>query len=470
MGVAISDWRLARAVSRLGQLGVVSGTALDVVLARRLQCGDPDGHVRRAFAAFPDRGAVNDVLARFFVPGGKPANAPFRSIPMFSMRPTRRMQMLAVLGGFVEVFLAKAGHRGRVGINFLQKVQFPTAGVLYGAMLAGVDYVLVGAGIPREIPILLDRLVSHEPAEVTIYVTGALDGERFTSPFDTSAMLAPAARPSLTRPRFLPIVASATLAASLARGGGRIDGFVVEHHTAGGHNAPPRGRLTLSADGEPVYGPRDEVDFARIGEIGVPFWLAGGAGTPERLTAAKAAGATGIQVGTLFALCRESGLAAPLRDALLSRVRHGSARVTTDPLASPTGFPFKVAQLEGTLSDQAVYEARERRCDLGYLREVYRRDDGTPGYRCPGEPVADYVRKGGSVEDTIGRKCICNGLASTAGLPQMRGGHAEPPIVTAGDSLAADVAPLLRSRAAYSAADVISYLTGQSLSSSSDVA
>ncbi len=37
MGAGISDWRLARAVSRLGQLGVVSGTALDQILARRFR-------------------------------------------------------------------------------------------------------------------------------------------------------------------------------------------------------------------------------------------------------------------------------------------------------------------------------------------------------------------------------------------------------------------------------------------------
>ena len=30
-GVGISDWRLARSVSCLGQLGVVSGTALDQI-------------------------------------------------------------------------------------------------------------------------------------------------------------------------------------------------------------------------------------------------------------------------------------------------------------------------------------------------------------------------------------------------------------------------------------------------------
>jgi NAD(P)H-dependent flavin oxidoreductase YrpB (nitropropane dioxygenase family) len=53
MGVAISNWRLARTVSQLGQLGVVSGTGIDTVMVRRLQDGDPGGHVRRAAAHFP---------------------------------------------------------------------------------------------------------------------------------------------------------------------------------------------------------------------------------------------------------------------------------------------------------------------------------------------------------------------------------------------------------------------------------
>ena len=46
MGAGVSSWRLAQAVSQLGQLGVVSGTALDLIFARRLQDGDPGGHMR----------------------------------------------------------------------------------------------------------------------------------------------------------------------------------------------------------------------------------------------------------------------------------------------------------------------------------------------------------------------------------------------------------------------------------------
>ena len=54
MGAAVSDWRLANAVARTGQLGVVSGTAIDTVFVRRLQDGDRGGHMLRGME-FPAR-------------------------------------------------------------------------------------------------------------------------------------------------------------------------------------------------------------------------------------------------------------------------------------------------------------------------------------------------------------------------------------------------------------------------------
>lgn len=461
MGVAVSSWRLARAVSSLGHLGVVSGTALDVVLARRLQLGDADGGIRRAAAHFPAPDVARAVLARFYRPEGMAGTEPFAGKAMFVAQPARHVQALAVLAGFVEVFLAKEGHGGPAGINFLEKVQLPTPAVLYGALLAGVDYVLVGAGIPRDIPELLDRLVRHEPARLPLHVTGAVAADDFALTFDPSIVGEAGARAPLRRPRFLAIVSSATLAVSLARHGGRVDGFVVEGPAAGGHNAPPRGSLHLTETGEPAYGPRDVVDLARMRGTGLPFWLAGSCATPAALADARRQGAAGIQVGTLFAFCEESGVEPALRARVHAKVRAGEARVRTDPFASPTGFPFKAVELEGTLSDPAVYAARRRQCDLGYLRETYKRPDGTLGYRCPAEPVEDYVRKGGHISDTVGRKCICNGLLATVGLGQRKAAGTEPAIVTAGSGLP-DVAELLRERDSYSAAEVVAYLTGGS--------
>jgi len=205
--------------------------------------------------------------------------------------------------------------------------------------------------------------------------------------------------------------------------------------TAGGHNAPPRGALQLDGDGQPIYGQRNVVDLPRLAELGLPFWLAGGYGTPARLGEALSMGAAGVQIGTAFALCRESGLTESNRRALRALSASGEARVYTDPLASPTGFPFKVAPLAGTLSDDEVFRRRERVCDLGFLRRVYRREDGRLGYRCPSEPVDEYLRKGGAVEDTAGRKCLCNALLANVGLAQVRADGEEASLLTVGNHL-----------------------------------
>ncbi|MGA7525323.1 MAG: nitronate monooxygenase [Acidobacteriaceae bacterium] len=462
MGAGVSSWRLAQAVSSLGQLGVVSGTALDQILIRRLQDGDSDGAMRRGLAAFPIRAIADRILRDYFIPGGRAATAPYRTTPAHSKNEPRELTELCIVSNFVEVFLAREGHSNPVGINYLEKIQIPLLSCLYGAMLAGVRYVLMGAGIPLSVPGVLDRLAEHQPVEYPLHVTGAHDGDDVAMRFDPRDYWdsPTAAQPQLRRPAFLAIISSNTLATTmLRRANGRVDGLVVETRTAGGHNAPPRGKLQLDDHGEPIYGERDAIDFAKIRDLGVPFWLAGGYGSPSKLQEALALGATGVQVGTAFAFTRESGLRDDLKQALLDKALHGEARVFTDPLASPAGFPFKVAQLEGTASDDAVAAARPRICDLGFLSEIVRTDDGDLVHRCPAEPLSLYLSKGGKAEDAAGRKCLCNALIANIGHPQVRcGRHVEPPLVTAGDDLT-EIARFLPANAdTYSAADVLNAL------------
>ena len=81
MGIAVSNWKLARAVSLAGQLGVVSGTALDSVFVRRLQDGDPCGSIRRALASFPKPEISAEILKKYFKPEGRGPDEPYVALP-----------------------------------------------------------------------------------------------------------------------------------------------------------------------------------------------------------------------------------------------------------------------------------------------------------------------------------------------------------------------------------------------------
>lgn len=458
MGVGVSNWHLAQTVSKLGQLGVVSGTALDSLFVRRLADGDKGGHMRRGLDAFPFPEMAKRVWQEHFVAGGKPAAAPYPLLPMHQKRAPRKLVELCMVANFVEVSLAREGHRNPVGVNYLEKVQLPLLYSIYGAMLAGVGYVLMGAGIPLHIPGVLDAFVAQHAAEYKLQVTGAASDLDTQMRFDPSDYVE-GPLPQLQRPKFLAIVSSNTLATTmLRRASGKVDGLVIEGPTAGGHNAPPRGKLKLTSAGEPVYSERDQVNIAELRALGVPFWLAGGYGNPAKLRQAVEQGAAGVQVGTAFAFSRESGMEAGMKQQLIDRAAAGTGEVFTDPLASPTGFPFKVAQLEGTSSAAETYQQRKRVCDLGYLREPYFAADGAIRYRCAAEPVENYLLKGGKIEETAGRKCLCNALMANIGYPQARGDRVEPALITVGDDLNTIGQFLAPGAASYGAADVVESL------------
>lgn len=462
MGVSVSNYVLANAVAKTGNLGVISGTAMDLVLARRLQQGDPNGDLRAAFDAFPLKEMAERVWNKYFVPGGKADSKPFISRPMPNMNPGKPWLELTVVANFVEVWLAKRGHSNPIGINLLEKIQLPHVPSLFGAMLAGVDYVLMGAGIPRQIPAVLDSLSQLNSTSYRIDVTGAGPGEVYETQFDPKE-LGEWTTDTLKRPFFLAIVSSTALAQNLLKKcTPPVDGFVIEGPLAGGHNAPPRGGITLDENNEPIYGPKDEVDLPSFAALGAPFWLAGAYGEPEMLNHALENGAQGIQVGTAFAFCNESGIEPSMKAEIIRQVLAGEVEVHTSAVASPTGFPFKIARVKGTLSDIATYKNRTRICDLGYLRTCYKQEDGKIGYRCPAEPVDDYLKKGGSIEDTEGRMCVCNGLMSTVDLGQTRkDGTHEPVLVTAGNDLVKIARYIPEGQTDYTAEDVIAMLTSK---------
>jgi NAD(P)H-dependent flavin oxidoreductase YrpB (nitropropane dioxygenase family) len=383
---------------------------------------------------------------------------------MWTLNPPEALDALTVISTFVELFLAKEKHQNAVGINLLEKVQMPTMASLYGAMLAEVDVILMGAGIPVQIPGILDKLANHQAVSYRLDIEGAGQGDDYRLHFDPKKIFPGIAEKigQLRRPYFLPIISSVVLAkALLKRATGTVDGFIVEMPTAGGHNAPPRGPLRLDEGGEPIYGKKDIVELNKIKQLGLPFWLAGRYDSAEKLQEALDAGASGIQVGTAFAYCAESAMDETLKNRIIQEVITGQITVVTNPVVSPTGFPFKVVQLAGTLSEPEIYQSRTRLCDIGMLRRLYKQADGKVVLRCPGEPLRQYLAKGGEAAEMDGKGCLCNNLIATAGYPQHRkDGYVEQPIVTSGDGLTTIGKYIKPGHHSYTAQDVLDYLLG----------
>ena len=445
MGAAVSNWRLARAVSCSGEMGVVSGTALDTVMIRRLQDGDPDGDIRRGLAAFPYPEFVQPILDKWYLPEGRAPGQPYKlkRLPVVDMN--RSDSILLMVASFVEIYLAKEGHSGWVGINLLEKIQIPTLATLFGAILADVDAVLMGGGIPLGIPVVLDALAGLEEAELKINVIGAERDESIVMHFDPKDFVPHDAVP-LTRPLFFPVISSETLAKTfLKKARGRVDGFVVEHHSAGGHNAPPR-------RGD-AYGARDECNILKVAELGVPFWLAGNRATAAGLTEARQLGAQGVQIGTAFACCDESGITREIKKEVIERYKDGSLEVTTDFQASPTGYPFKRVDLWANAAPESCHQ-----CDLGYLRHIYKHEDGSIGYRCPASIPETYAKMGGNPLDCEGKRCLCNGLLATIGHAQVKAGEFVQPLLTWGEQMNFLDDLLSAGRSSYSAVDLINYV------------
>lgn len=422
MGAGVSNWQLARAVSSVGQLGVISGTALDTILIRRLQDGDLDGSMRRALKAFPYPEIAGRILDEWLIEGGKKPDAAYYLKPLPQVEMSRSDEELLIVANFAEVYLAKEGHDGLVGINLLEKIQLPTLPSLFGAMLAGVDVVIMGGGIPLAIPGVLDAMAELHPVELKLNVEDADRSHQHKLEFHPGTHTSAVQEP-LKRPCFFPVVSSETLAKTFVRkASGHVDGLIVEHHSAGGHNAPPR------RDG--VYSERDVCSIEKIAALNLPFWLAGSYASPERLREAQAMGARGVQVGSAFACTEESGITAEIKQEVIGQYRRGDLNVITDFRASPTNYPFKRVDVKANSGVDAC-----RTCDLGYLRHIYEKENGSLAYRCPSAPKKAYVAKGGDPEECEGRRCLCNGLLATIGMGQIRRGHHVQPLVTLGEDL-----------------------------------
>ncbi|MEX1028336.1 MAG: nitronate monooxygenase [Candidatus Paceibacterota bacterium] len=451
MGMYVSGWRLAREVSMTGQLGTLSGVCLEKALVWILQQGDPGGHVRRALSHFPFQSHAEMILDKFYVEGGVKDERKIRFPPVFTINPSPTLISLTVCANFSFVWLAKEGHNGYVSINYLEKIAMPHVFSITGAMMADVDFITMGAGIPLQVPSVIDAVTEGRTAEYRIPVEGTSITSHMMS-FNPVEFFE-GNLPQMKKPGFIPIIASNLLARVFVEKlpeSQRVFGFVVEEPTAGGHNAPPRR--------PPNYGDKDKVNYQKIKETGIPFWIGGSYASPEGLKRALDLGAAGIQAGSIFALSDESEIRDDLKEILRREGFNYTLRVNTDMNSSPTDFPFKVAQIPGTVSDSSVHEERPRICNMCALVTLCERPGGGEiGYRCPAEPIEKYITKGGKVEDTKGRICLCNGLLATVGMNVVY----EPALVTMGDDTSFLRHLMEDEEDSYGAKRAVKYLLGQ---------
>jgi hypothetical protein len=383
MGVYVSNWRMARAVAtaRPGiAAGAVSGTALDVVYVRLLQLGDPGGHARRALHALDDQFSTDvgrKICDHYFIEGGKIPDARFRSAPMQVVRSAEGKTTLAPLTnssadvtatpltldpaiielliatGFAEVWLAKEGHNGRIFINFLNKIELPLIYVMYGAMLAGVDGVIVGAGNPDGLPAICSQLAEHATVTRNLSVLYAGPGEQFTISFDPKTVADGAfTRTPLPRPPSWPSPrwknwSRRWLRARARRQMASSSSITPQAATTPTRSAPCAG----TKKGQPIYStgrsrpgchPRGRHPVLAGRRLRQPC-------PPARCAGSRCGGRPGG-----FGLCPGGGIGhesrVPFCDFQGAAQGADDAALVKTTMFSPTGFSFKVVQLKDTLS------------------------------------------------------------------------------------------------------------------------
>lgn len=429
MGIYVCTPFMAQTISRLGGLGTVSSVGAHIVVARLLQQGDVGGHFRRAFNVFPYPRIAEKIYRKYYHAGGIPADTRFKVVPIFTLNSPREIVELSVLANFALVWLAKEGHDFPVSINFMAKLELSILPGIFGAMLAGANFITVGAGMPDQIPPVMGAFLEGREAVYRLTVNGrrAEENSKYALRFNPREFFGEVPT-ALNLPGFLPIVSGYTLALKLANGdklARQIAAIIISpENKGGGHKVLPRGNFSFTEDGEPLYGPKDRVDPSAMNDLGYPWYLAGNMSSLEAIEEAMSQGAQGGQFGSIFATSEDSGWMREHRDLMRKLGYRGELRVRTELRFSPTGFGLNVADLPGTLSDPLVYVARKRVCDVSCLASLTTHE-GKDVFLCPAELPRKFHFKGGTTE-TDDYRCLCNALLAAVGL----GNPGDPPLFT----------------------------------------
>jgi nitronate monooxygenase len=304
MGVGVSLYPLAKAVAKEGGVGIVSSACLDRLLSKRT------GKKHSTYE-----------------------------------------------GAYEEVSLSKT-EGGYAGINIMVALVRDYESSVRGAIDAGADVIISGAGLPLSLPAI-------QP------------------PKDTA---------------LIPIVSSARALELICKKweklGYRPDAIVLEGPLAGGHLGFKIDAVDLEANTLEELLPPVKDMAKKYGDF--PVIVAGGIYTHDDIVRFMKMGADGVQMGTRFLATDESS-ASPLYKEAVINATEQDIIVAYKP-GSPCGLPFRIIK-QSPMYVSTLSRLRAPKCDKGY---VLLKDAEGKFSRCPAK------------ESNETAFCICNGLLSSA--------------------------------------------------------
>ena len=305
MGVGVSLYPLAKAVAREGGLGIISSACLDRLLSKR---------------------------------NNKKLNT-YEAV-------------------YEEVSLSKI-ENGFAGINIMAALQRDYNDSVRGALDAGADAIISGAGLPLNLPAI-------QP------------------PKDTALI------PIVSSARALDIICK-----KWEKLGYRPDAVVLEGPLAGGHLGFRIDQVDLESNRlENLLPPVKDLAM-KNGNI--PVIVAGGIYTHEDIVRFMAMGADGVQMGTRFLATEESSATEAYKRAVV--LAQEEDIVVAHRPGSPCGLPFRVIK-QSPMYVSSLKRLRPPKCDKGY---VLMKDAEGKYTICPAK------------QDNENYFCICNGLLSSGG-------------------------------------------------------
>ncbi|GAB4490769.1 MAG: nitronate monooxygenase [Thermodesulfovibrionales bacterium] len=258
---------------------------------------------------------------------------------------------------YEEVSQAKASG-GIAGINIMVALVRDYADSVRGALDAGADVIISGAGLPLGLP-----AIQH--------------------PKDTA---------------LIPIVSSARALDLICRKWEKLkyrpDAVVLEGPLAGGHLGFKIDQIDSEENRLEVLLPPVKDVARKYGDF--PVIVAGGIYTHEDIVRFMEMGADGVQMGTRF-LATEESSASPAYKAAVVGATDEDIMVAHDP-GSPCGLPFRIIK-QSPMYVSALKKLRKPKCDKGY---VLLKDSEGKFTVCPAKESNEH------------HFCICNGLLSSA--------------------------------------------------------